>query len=82
MELTKYGQDMASQEYDKQADRLSSLLGNYGQFYNQSRGIDEQSKLGLANVWARMNQPSGGGGSQPISRSTNSFRFDNPSIFV
>mgnify|MGYP006921453589 CR=1 FL=1 len=81
MELTKYGQDMASQEYDKQADRLASLLGNYGQFYNQSRGIDEQSKLGLANVWARMNQPTGSG-SQPISRTTSGFKFDNPSIFV
>lgn len=30
-ELTKYGQDMASQEYENQFGRLSSLLGNYQQ---------------------------------------------------
>jgi hypothetical protein len=30
-ELNKYGQDMASQEYENQFGRLSSLLGNYGQ---------------------------------------------------
>ena len=29
MELTKYGQDMASQEYDNQATRLSGLVNNY-----------------------------------------------------
>ncbi|WP_460996347.1 hypothetical protein, partial [Staphylococcus aureus] len=29
MELTKYGQDMGSQEYDAQAGRLSNLLGTY-----------------------------------------------------
>lgn len=62
-ELTKYGQDMASQEYDTQANRLASLLGTYGQFYNQARNTDEQAKLGYANIWARMNQPSGSGGS-------------------
>lgn len=28
-ELTKYGQDMGSQEYENQFSRLSSLLGNY-----------------------------------------------------
>ena len=33
MELTKYGQDMGSQEYDAQAGRLGSLLGTYGQGY-------------------------------------------------
>jgi len=33
MELTKFGQDMGSQEYDAQASRLSSLLGTYGQGY-------------------------------------------------
>lgn len=33
MELTKYGQDMGSQEYDAQAGRLSGLLGTYGQGY-------------------------------------------------
>lgn len=80
-ELTKYGQDMASQEYDTQAKRLADVLGTYGTFYNQSRGVDEQSKLGLASIWARMNQPSGSA-TAPISRTMSSFRFDNPSVFV
>jgi hypothetical protein len=31
MELTKYGQDMASQEYDTQFSRLADLLGRKGQ---------------------------------------------------
>lgn len=33
MELTKYGQDMGSQEYENQYGRLASLLGNYSQGY-------------------------------------------------
>lgn len=80
-ELTKYGQDMASQEYDNQANRLGSLLGNYGQLYNQSRGIDETSKANMANVWARAGNSGSSGGSAPISRSTSSFTFQNPSVF-
>ena len=38
MELTKYGQDMGSQEYDAQFGRLNDLLGNYSQNYNVHRG--------------------------------------------
>lgn len=78
-ELTKYGQDMASQEYDNQANRLGSLLGNYGQLYNQSRGIDESAKANMANVWARVSNTNQ---QTPVTRSTTGFSFDNPSVFT
>lgn len=57
-ELTKYGQDMASQEYDNQYNRLGSLLGNYSQGY----AADKNSNVNLygqqANAWnqAQANQ--------------------------
>ena len=39
-ELTKYGQDMASQEYDNQYGRLGSLLGNYTQGYTADKNAN------------------------------------------
>jgi hypothetical protein len=48
MELTKYGQDMASQEYDNQATRLSGLLNNYSTNWNQAQGANLQS---AANIY-------------------------------
>ncbi len=46
MELTKYGQDMASQEYDAQAGRLQNLLGTYSGAWNQAQGTNVQEALG------------------------------------
>lgn len=46
MELTKYGQDMASQEYDTQAKRLQDLLSSYQGAWNQSQGTNVQEALG------------------------------------
>lgn len=46
MELTKYGQDMASQEYDNQANRLNALLGTYAQGYVSDRNNSINLKLG------------------------------------
>lgn len=74
-ELTQYGQDMASQEYDNQANRLSNLLGTYGQFYNQGRSIDTNANLGALSAWSRQQA------SQPVVRSSGGFSFDNPGVF-
>ena len=46
MELSKYGQDMASQEYDNQASRLQNLLGSYQGAWNQAQGTNVQEALG------------------------------------
>lgn len=46
MELTKYGQDMASQEYEAQAGRLQNLLGTYAGNWNQAQGTNVQEALG------------------------------------
>lgn len=83
-ELTKYGQDMASQEYDNQANRLSSLLGNYSTNWNannsaniQKQVADDRNKISLADVWGnmqRINQV--GTPSNQITRSTSGMRFD------
>jgi hypothetical protein len=40
MELTKYGQDMGSQEYYAQAGRLGDLLGNYSQGYTADKNAN------------------------------------------
>jgi hypothetical protein len=57
MELTKYGQDMGSQEYDKQADRLSSLVGNYSGSWigdknanTANQAMQNQYTLGMGNL--------------------------------
>lgn len=46
MELTKYGQDMGSQEYEAQAGRLQNLLGTYSGAWNQAQGTNVQEALG------------------------------------
>ena len=65
MELTKYGQDMGSQEYDAQAGRLSNLLGTYGQGYvadkNANTNLFSATESAKANAnrnalgWANLN---------------------------
>lgn len=40
MELQKYGQDMASQEYDNQFGRLKDILGNYSQGYTADKNAN------------------------------------------
>jgi hypothetical protein len=51
MELTKYGQDMGSQEYDAQAGRLGSLLGNYSQGYVGDKNANTSRYSAQANAW-------------------------------
>jgi len=51
MELTKYGQDMGSQEYASQADRLGSLLGNYTGGYTADKNANTQRYAAQANAW-------------------------------
>lgn len=46
MDLMKYGQDMASQEYDAQLGRLQGLVGTYGQNWNQAQGTNVNQYLG------------------------------------
>ncbi len=65
MELTKYGQDMGSQEYDAQAGRLSNLLGTYGQGFvadkNANTSLFSATESAKANAnrnalgWANLN---------------------------
>lgn len=43
-ELTKYGQDMASQEYDNQFSRLSDLLKTGASGYASERGANNQAQ--------------------------------------
>lgn len=50
-ELTKYGQDMASQEYDNQYNRLGSLLGNYSQGYTADKNSNVNLYGHQANAW-------------------------------
>lgn len=51
MELTKYGQDMGSQEYDAQYGRLGSLLGNYSQGYTADRNANTNQFAAQSNAW-------------------------------
>ena len=51
MELTKYGQDMGSQEYDAQAGRLSGLLGTYGQGYVADKNANTNQFAAQSNAW-------------------------------
>ena len=51
MELTKYGQDMGSQEYDAQAGRLSGLLGAYSQAYTGDKNANTQRYLAESQAW-------------------------------
>lgn len=76
-ELTKYGQDMASQEYDAQAGRLGSLLGNYSTNWNtnntaniQKQIADDRNRMSLAESWMNSGRLPSGGGSTSRSIST------------
>jgi hypothetical protein len=51
MELTKYGQDMASQEYDAQAGRLGSLLGNYSGSWIGDKNANTARFAATSNAW-------------------------------
>ncbi len=51
MELTKYGQDMGSQEYDAQAGRLGSLLGNYSQSWLGDKNANTGRFNAEAGAW-------------------------------
>ncbi len=51
MELTKYGQDMASQEYDAQYGRLGNLLGNYSQSWIGDKNANTSLFNAQANAW-------------------------------
>lgn len=51
MELTKYGQDMASQEYDAQYGRLGNLLGNYTGGYTADRNSNINQFAAQSNAW-------------------------------
>ena len=51
MELTKYGQDMGAQEYGAQSDRLSGLLGTYGQGYVGDKNANTARFSANANAW-------------------------------
>ena len=51
MELTKYGQDMGSQEYDAQAGRLGNLLGNYSQSWIGDKNANTGLFSAQANAW-------------------------------
>lgn len=77
-ELTKYGQDMASQEYDSQYGRLAGLLGTYGQGYigdknantsiysaqQNAKANDQRNALASASLMWDMNKPQTTGGSR------------------
>jgi len=51
MELTKYGQDMGSQEYDAQAGRLSNLLGNYSQSWLGDKNANTAAFGAQSGAW-------------------------------
>lgn len=51
MELTKYGQDMASQEYDAQYGRLGNLLSNYSTGYVADRNANTNQFAAQSNAW-------------------------------
>jgi hypothetical protein len=51
MELTKYGQDMGSQEYDAQAGRLGNLLGNYSQSWLGDKNANTSRYAAESNAW-------------------------------
>lgn len=70
-ELTKYGQDMGTQEYDAQAARIGALLGNYSTNWNtnnsaniQKQIADDRNRTSLAESWMSSGRlPSSGGSS-------------------
>ena len=53
MELTKYGQDMGSQEYDAQAKRLQDLLGMYSGAYVGDKNANTGAFTAESADWGR-----------------------------
>ena len=51
MELTKYGQDMGSQEYDAQVGRIGNLLGNYSQSWLGDKNANTSRYAAESNAW-------------------------------
>lgn len=51
MELTKYGQDMGSQEYDAQAGRLSNLVGMYSGNWIGDKNANTAKYSAESNAW-------------------------------
>jgi hypothetical protein len=51
MELTKYGQDMGSQEYDNQFGRLGNLLTNYSGSWIGDKNANTSRYAAQANAW-------------------------------
>lgn len=54
-DLTKYGQDMASQEYENQFGRLGNLLGNYSTSYIGDKNANTNAFQAQANAWNQAN---------------------------
>lgn len=83
-ELTKYGQDIGSQEYDAQYGRLGSLLGNYSTGYlgdknantarfsaeSNAKANEDRTRLGFANLQWDMSKPQVMSGSRSSGGST------------
>ena len=51
MELTKYGQDMGSQEYENQFGRLGNLLTNYSGSWIGDKNANTSRYAAQANAW-------------------------------
>ena len=51
MELTKYGQDMGSQEYDNQFGRLGGLVGGYSQSWLGDKNANTNRYAAESNAW-------------------------------
>lgn len=51
MELTKYGQDMGSQEYENQFGRLNNLLTNYSGSWIGDKNANTSRYAAQANAW-------------------------------
>lgn len=55
MELTKYGQDMGSQEYENQFGRLGNLLGNYSGSWLGDKNANTSRFSAEAGAWNQAN---------------------------
>ena len=51
MELTKYGQDMGSQEYENQFGRLGGLVGGYSQSWLGDKNANTNRYAAESNAW-------------------------------
>ena len=59
MELTKYGQDMASQEYDNQFGRLSNLVNSYAGNWIGDKNANTAQYVAQSNAWNQRGQTLG-----------------------